>query len=350
MQVIKKITLRLLLISALLWLLNEVYKRTFWKDDLDKHADMLLELLNQQDSCDILYFGESSDFHTDSTDNDKSSISRFAAEYFPSLKLGAVCRPAMHAGVYADVVRYLSSDAKVKTVVFTLNMRSFDATWINSSLESYVLKTRIMYKPYPPIINRFLFSLNAFENKSEKEREQDMLDQWKTDHLKFPYSFKYKNVREWDDGMANGGHLNPDGSWDKAKIDLACHYIKAYAFQIDTNTNPRIKDFDEIVKTCKKKDLNIVFNLLAENITYADSLVGKDLIYLMLQNRDLLVSRYSQKGVIVVDNLKSVNGKDFVDQNWTTEHYNERGRRTIAKNLADGLKKIYPHEYINQTQ
>jgi hypothetical protein len=350
MEILKKITFRLLLVLAILLLLNEVYKRAFWKSDLDKHADMLWELLKQQDSCDILYFGESSDFHTDSADHNKSSISRFAAGYFPSLKLGAVSRPAMHAGVYADVVRYISSEAKVKTVVFTLNMRSFDAAWINSSLESYVLKTRIMYKPYPPIVNRFLFSLNAFENKSEKEREQDMLAQWKTEELKFPYPFKYKNVREWDDGMANGGHLNPDGSWNTAKIDLACHYIKAYAFQIDTITNPRIKDFDEIVKTCKKKNLNIVFNLMAENIEYADSLVGKDLIYLMLQNRDLLLKRYSQKGVIVVDNLELVDGKDFVDQKWTTEHYNERGRRTVAKNLAEGLRKIYLREYINQTQ
>jgi hypothetical protein len=70
----------------------------------------------------------------------------------------------------------------------------------------------------------------------------------------------------------------------------------------------------------------------------------------MLQNRDLLVKRYSRKGVIVVDNLNSVNGSDFVDQKWTTEHYNERGRRAVAKNLAEGLRKIYPHEYINQTQ
>jgi hypothetical protein len=350
MQVIKKIFIRIVILIAIVLLVNELYKAVFWKKDLDKHADMLWELLDQQYRCNVLYFGESSDFHTDSLDKDKSPISRLTARYFPKLKVGGVSRPAMHAGIYSAVIKHLAPDARVKTVVFTLNMRSFDATWINSPLESYLLKTKIMYQPYPPIINRFLFSLNAFEHKTEKEYDHDMLEQWKTDILKFPYPFKYKNVREWDDGMANGGHLNPDGSYNSAKIDLACHYIKAYAFQIDTATNPRIKDFDEIVKVCKKKNLNIVFNLMAENIAYADSLVGKDLIYLMLQNRDLLVKRYSQKGVIVVDNLESVNGKDFVDQNWTTEHYNERGRRAVAKNLAEGLRKIYPLEYINQTQ
>lgn len=203
-----------------------------------------------------------------------------------------------------------------------------------------------MYAQYPAIINRFLFSLNAFENKTEKQREQDMLEQWERDELKFPYPFKYKNVREWDKGMADGGYKKADGSWDQPKIDLACHYIKAYAFQIDTLNNPRLKDFDEIVNVCKKKNLNIVFNLMAENVQYADSLVGKDLIYLMKQNRDFLVKRYRSKGVVVVDNLEAVNGKDFVDQHWTTEHYNERGRKVVAKNLAEGLRKIYAKEYI----
>jgi hypothetical protein len=205
-----------------------------------------------------------------------------------------------------------------------------------------------MYQQYPPIINRFLLSLNAFDHKSEKEYEEQMLEQWKRDQLKFPYPFKYKNVREWDSGMANGGHLNDDGSWNTAKIDLACHYIKAYAFQIDTLTNPRIKDFDEIVSICKGKNLNIVFNLLSENVQYADSLVGKDLIYLMRQNRDLLVKRYTQKGVLVIDNLEAVNGQDFVDQHWTTEHYKEKGRKIVAKNLAEGLRKIYPKEHFKE--
>ncbi|MDF2437835.1 MAG: hypothetical protein K0Q95_2211 [Bacteroidota bacterium] len=348
MEQLRKIVIRIVALVLIVLVLNVIYKKTFWMKDLDNHADMLYELLTKQDTCDMLYFGESSDFHTDSLDTDKRSISRIAADHFPTLKVGAVTRPAMHAGMYCAVVKHLSKNAKVKTVIFTLNLRSFDATWINSSLESYLLKTKIMYQTYPAIVNRFLFSLNVFENKSEKEREQDMLDQWEKDELKFPYPFKYKNVREWDKGMADGGFILADGSWDQPKIDLACHYIKAYAFQIDTLNNPRLRDFDEIVEVCKEKDLNIVFNLLAENVQYADSLVGKDLIYLMHQTRDLLVKRYTSKGVLVVDNLEKVNGKDFVDQHWTTEHYNQIGRKAVGDNLANGLKKFYLKEYKNQ--
>jgi hypothetical protein len=345
MKDIKRIIARLCLLTAILLLVNLCYKNTFWIGDLDKHADMLWEQLHHEDTCDVLYFGESSDFHTDSTDINKKSISHLTSEYFPSLRFGAVSRPAVHAGIYSSVIKHLSPGSKVKTVVFTLNMRSFDAGWINSALESYIQKTNIMYQPYPPVVNRFLFSLNAFENKSEKQREEDMKAQWARDKLVFPYAFPYKNVIEWDQAMANGGYLKADGSWDQPKIDLACHYIKSYAFQIDTKTNPRIKDFDEIVKTCKNKDLNIVFNLLAENTQYADSLVGKDLIYLMKQNRDLLVEKYTNMGVTVVDNLELLNGIEYVDQHWTTEHYKESGRKKIAKNLAEHLKKFYPGDF-----
>jgi hypothetical protein len=342
---LKKIIARLCLLTAIIALLNICYEKTFWKKDLDNHADMLWELLNQQDHCDVLYFGESSDFHADSLDRSKKSINEFTADYFPSLKFGGVSRPAMHAGIFLAVIKHLSPKARVKTVVFTMNLRSFGAAWINSDLESYLQKTKVMYQPYPPIVNRFLYSLNVFENKTDKQREKDTREQWSRDQLSFPYPFPYKNVTEWNKAMANGGHLNKDGTWNKPKIDLACHYIKSYAFQINPVTNPRIKDFDEIVKVCKGKNLNIVFNLLAENIQYADSLVGKELVFLMRQNRSLLIERYSKMGVRIADNLEALKGEDFIDQDWTTEHYKEQGRRIVATKLAEQLKELYPDKY-----
>jgi hypothetical protein len=53
----------------------------------------------------------------------------------------------------------------------------------------------------------------------------------------------------------------------------------------------------------------------------------------MRQNAEILKSRYVKRGVRVVDNLELVKGEDFVDQNWTTEHYNQIGRRLIANQL-----------------
>lgn len=84
---------------------------------------------------------------------------------------------------------------------------------------------------------------------------------------------------------------------------------------------------------------------MAENSEYADSLVGKELVFLMSQNRDYLVKRYTKGNCVVVDNLGLVSGRDFIDQNWTTEHYNYKGRMAIAKNLAEHLKDQFKTEY-----
>ena len=340
----KAILLRLTLLVAVLTLANFIYEKTFWKTDLNS-AKVLVSLLNARDSADIIYIGESSNTTYHIKDSCTKSISTFAADYFPSLILKQVQKEATHAGNYVFLIQHLKENSRVKTVIVTLNLRSFDASWINSRLETSLASTNVLLKNYPPLLNRFLLSLSAYEKKSEKEREESVLFHLKTDPLNFPYPFKYKTAHQWDSAMAQGGHLNADGAWDNKKIELACHYIKAYGFDISTETNPRIKDFDKIVQLCKEKNIHLVLNLMAENVQYADSLVGKDLVFLMKRNRDILMKRYNKDGTIVVDNLDLVCGFDYIDQNWTTEHYNQRGRMKIARNLANSLKQIYPDSY-----
>jgi hypothetical protein len=118
---------------------------------------------------------------------------------------------------------------------------------------------------------------------------------------------------------------------------LACHYIKNFAFKIDPKTNQRIKDFDEIVEIAKKRHIKIVFNLLAENMEEANKLVGKELIYLMENNRKFLINRYHRNGNLVVDNLYAIQDNHFVDRNWPTEHYTRAGKLIIAKNIQKVL-------------
>jgi hypothetical protein len=349
MQTAKKIIARIGLFAAVLVLLNVIYIKTSWNNDLTvAGGELLPEIKNAQDSADVIYFAESSNWSSHKDDTIKKSISEFASAYFPSLRFRSVQKGAIHAGIYRALINHIKENSRVKTLIVTMNLRSFDATWINSKLETPLSRSKVMYAQRPPLLNRFLLSLNTFENKTEEQRDIDMKAQWARDELKFPYPFKYKNVIEWDKAMGAGGYLKSDGSWDMPKIELACHNIKTYAFQINPETNPRIKDFDEIVKMCKEKKLNLVFNLMAENTQYADSLVGKELIYLIKQNRNLLMKRYNKDGVIVVDNLELVNGKDYIDQNWTTEHYKQRGRQVIAKNLANHLKQIYPKEFVEK--
>lgn len=351
METAKKIILRVVLLFALIAACNLIYEHTFWKKDaVELGGELLPVLKNAQDSADVIYFAESSNWSTHKDDTITKSISELTAEYYPSLSVRAVQKGAIHAGIYLPLIRHIHKNARVKTVVVTMNLRSFDATWIHSKLETALQRSRILYEQGNyPLIGRCLVALNGYDNKTEEQRNEDMKAQWTRDELKFPHPFKYKNVIEWDKGMANGGYLNADGSWDMPRIELACHYIKTYAFQINEQTNPRIKDFDEIVKVCKEKKLNLVFNLMAENTQYADSLVGKDLIYLIHQNVDLLMKRYNKDGVIAVNNLDLVDGIDYIDQAWTTEHYKQKGRQRIAKNLAIHLKQLYPGKYVEKS-
>ncbi|MDO8999413.1 MAG: hypothetical protein Q7W45_06580 [Bacteroidota bacterium] len=325
--------------------LNFIYSYTLYENDLAEKCEQIIEIQNSQASTDIFYFGESSNFNVRENDSIKKYISEITGLFFPSLKLTTINKAATHAGIYKYWIKQIDvNDHKPKAVIVTLNMRSFDAAWINSKLETQLQESIVLVQSYPNLINRFLLSLQAFDNKIEQQRESAMLKDWSTTQLKFPYTFKYKTVREWDNAMGQGSFLREDGSWDSEKITLACHYIKGYAFNISEN-NPRIKDFDEIANWCNKNEINLYLNLMAENIEYADSLVGKELVFLMKQNRDFLVKRYSKNNCTVVDNLEKVDGLEFTDQTWTTEHYGYKGRMIIAKNLADSLRKQFSKQY-----
>jgi hypothetical protein len=340
-----RILKKLLLFVALLAVLNFVYRFTLYPKDVKQKYPEAVRLKQSQDSTDIYYFGESSNITFTKDDSSQKSISDFIQDYYPGLKVTAINKYATHAGVYRQWLRQFSFPSKrPKAIVITMNMRSFDAAWRHSKLETQLKEGFVLTRPYPVLINRFLLSLQAFDNKTEKEREREMQHEWSTTKLMFPFPFKYETVQQWDNAMANGGYLNADGSWDMDKIVLSCHYIKAYAFNI-ADDNERLRDFDAIFQFCTEKGVPLYYNLMAENVQYADSLVGRELVFLMRQNRDILVKRYNKGVCTVVDNLEQVEGNWFIDKKWTTEHYDHRGRMLIARNCADSLKKHFNEHY-----
>lgn len=343
-MILKKVIIKLTCLFLILIGLNLLYNHTLFQNDLKSKSPEALAIKTQE-APDIYFFGESSNATYRNTDSIKNSISELTAMFFPALKLNPIVKPATHAGIYKEWIKLIDlKKNKVKALIITLNLRSFDAAWINSKLETQLQESLVMTQNFPNIWNRFCLSLQAFDNKTEKQRDEIMVNEWKSTQLIFPFDFPFKTTSDWDYAMAQGHYKKPDGSWDVEKNILACHYIKAYAFNLN-DQNPRIKDFDEIADYCAKNRINLYLNLMAENMDYADSLVGKELVFLMKQNRDFLVKRYSKNTCVVIDNLDLVRGKDFIDQNWTTEHYAYKGRMAIAKNLAQALKKQFEKEY-----
>jgi hypothetical protein len=242
------------------------------------------------------------------------------------------------------LLEQIPRESKIKTVIITLNLRSFNAQWIYSNLETALQKSVVLLKNNPPLYNRFLLLFKAYDIKTDKERQAQIISCWKSAKFKTQH-LPYKNVIEWDRAMAQKGILNSSGKYDTLLTPLACSYIKTYAFELDTFTNPRIKDFDKIVELAKQRGWNIVFNLLPENLEQADRLVGKELVQMIERNAEILKKYYSNKGVLVVDNLHLVSDEQFIDRDFPTEHYAEKGRKGVAEQVSNSLKRWYGGYY-----
>lgn len=344
----KKLLSRIGLVLVLLVVLNWVYSKWFFEKDLRKHSDIVeLSWDVTDDSCRIIYVGESSNNHFGDEESNHRKISDFASDYFPKVKMGDMTHSASHAQTYYYMLKHIPASSKVETVVVTMNMRSFGPLWIYSKLETALRKQLVLLEDYPPLVNRFLLGFKAYPIKTEEELDSLTRRHWREDPLVFPFDFEWDNVYQWDSATAWQGRHNYEGEYDPKWTELVCHYIKSYGFQI-RDDNPRLKDFDDIVALSRKRGWNLVFNLMAENVDKANGLVGKELMYLMKQNHDYLLDRYGHlDGVTVVDNLNLVRDVNFIDQDWTTEHYYEEGRRIIASNVAKALKAYYPEEYRN---
>jgi len=347
MSNLKKIIYKIWSLIILLVLLNFVYLALFYEKDLQEHSELINKIRAIDPKAEIVYFGESSNTSFDSLDCDQRSISKMCADYFPSITFGHVTKVASHGSIYKTLIQQLNGKPNIKTVIVTLNLRTFNADCRFSNLETPLQKSLVLLKNYPPLFNRFLLSFKVYDIKTKKQREAQVLESWKMDSFIVGSNIPYRTTYDWNDAMSLIGVKNPDGTLNQKLTDLACHYIKGYAFVIDTLTNPRIKDFDEIVAYAKAKHWNLVFNLLAENIQTAKTLVNDELVSMIKQNRNMLVQRYESKGVLVVDQLQMVDSAYFTDKTWTTEHYNETGRKIIARNLAYDLQLFHPNQFID---
>lgn len=347
MNDIKKIALKFLYLALVLVLMNFAYKYFRLEKDQEKHSEPLKLVKDLPNDCQILYLGESSNSTFRLEDTDKRFIHEFMAAYYPNMNVCDITKEASHAEVYKTFLKNIPNDSKIETVVVTLNLRSFNADWINSKLETSIQKYLVLMSNYPPLVRRLMLGFKAYDNKTNEERIQDKVKTWEESPLFPKNNYSHSNTREWDKWMASKGVYDSLGNYSHERTILACHYIKGYAFQIDTLTNPRIKDFNDIIKLANKRGWNLVFNLMAENMDKASELVGNELIQIMNDNSQLLIDYYTHKGVIVVNNLCNVSNEQFIDQNWTTEHYAQIGRMTIGSTLADSLRIFYPDEYFN---
>ncbi len=338
----KRVIVIVLVLAALCLLSEGLYRCLFYQHDRHTFSAPLAQMVDSVNAtgADILYLGESSNHTFGLDDTDTAWISEMIARHYPSLSVRNMTHDASHGEVYYLLLRNLSPDCPISTVVVTLNLRSFGIDWIASTLETVLQKRLVMLQPRPALLNRAILSFKAYDIKSTNERYQQMADYW-ADH---PLP-GHPSVPRWGDSL-NALGVASEGSND-ALGTMPGTFVRNYAFIIDTLDNVRIRDFDRIVRLARERGWNLVFNLLAEDVEWAEQLVGPDLTTLMRQNADLLVDYYTRKGVTVVDNFDCLPDSLFRDRDWTTEHYLQAGRQTIADHVATALRRYHAADYIN---
>jgi hypothetical protein len=337
---LRKMGMKLLLLTAVLALLDVLYYYTFYPKDLEEHCSLMsLSQKAIQDNYDIVYLGESSNHAYSEQDSDRRAICVMLDSLLPAYKVGNLGKAACHASIYYDILRNIPHENTVKAAVVTVNMRSFSSEWIYSRLEIALRKEQVMMKKAPALYKRMLLAFKAYPHWTEEEREKKVLRGIKQQTFSIP-NCPYHNASEWDRAVGKSGMLYNGTYPSSDTIILACHYIKDFAYQLDEN-NPRIKDFDKIAQLCQKRGWLLVLNIVADNMDQIQALVGPELPWLMNQNTEYITKRYEKQGIIIVNNLNEVRDADFFERDFPTEHYTQNGRLTIARNIAEKFSCLF---------
>lgn len=337
-HIIRKLLFKTLMVLLLLTVLDVVYYFTLYPTDLKKNCSLMAISQRAKDGVDIVYLGESSNHTCSQQDTDKRFICEMIDDLLPEHRVGNLAKDACHAGVYYDILRNIPRNSDVKMAIVTVNMRSFTAEWIYSDLEPALQKEQLMMKKAPALYRRMLLAFKAYPSWTEEERSELILKGFEQEMLTFPYPFPYRSAFEWDNAVGSACTLFDGSRPSLDTIALACHHIKHFAANLDDN-NPRIKDLDNIVRLCRKRGWQPVFNILAENVDQIDSLCGPDLLWLLEHNAQYIIDRYEPQGVLVVNNLNDVRDCDFRDRDFPTEHYTQTGRLAIAKNVSESIRR-----------
>lgn len=334
-----KIVKKLLLLAVVLVALEFVYRVTFFPKDIREHCSLLpLSQIPIEEHAQIIYLGESSNRTHLEGESDTSYISKLIASQMPEYRFGHITQSAAHADIYYDILRNIPRNNEIKTVIVTVNMRSFSSEWIYSDLENSFRKQQVFMQRGPALWRRLQLDLKMNTNWTEEERQQLVIDGFKHQTFNCGNDFPYHNAHEWDHALASREWLPNGQQLPTDSIPIACHYIKDFAYELNDN-NVRIKDFDKIVELCKERNWQLVLNILPDNFDQIKRLVGDELVTLMQRANAYIVKRYTAKGVWVVNNENLARDEDFIDRDFPTEHYRVEGRKAIADNIVRHLRE-----------
>lgn len=376
-----KVFLRLLVACVVFFIANYFYTNTFYPKERQQFSPVSRKLDSAFLEGDVLYFGESSNTSFNPwTDTLGYSVSDFLQMYLPWHRVSGVSHDGYHVGLFSQMLglmpdHWTSTKAKPKTIVITVNMRSFGPSAMFNGNEASNQQEAIFYSHRLPLLNRMFVSLHHYDNRDSREMERAKIQWWRTHDLrmaadkigseKSPYNFinnnpQYPTAKRWvQDLMVT--HINQP---EKIR-HMAEAYVKEFAFVLN-DKNPRVQDFSRIVKKCQSENVNLIFLLLMPNRDHAQQLFGNSLTTYIDYNlnflRDrmarweddcdgsnaivsfvdlpMLYAEHCKQGRLMAAENGFAMGSHYTDQWYPTEHVDAHVRQFIAKKIADKIAEV----------
>jgi len=322
MIALKQILLKGSLLMLLIIALNFIYKATLWQNDVIEYSNVE-KAIKTAKNAEILYLGDCSDSYFGSDNTNEKGISQILDSLLPNTNVATISETGFHAGMYASILDQLPENTNIKTVIVTMNLRSFSSFVFYAYEANSIDQRMVMLKNRPPLLNRFLLAFKAKKVYKGAAIKKQLNKQQQND--KIPLT-PHNSTHDWKTIIEN------ENCSDNKK-DLAIGHLNNYGVQLTENTNPRIKDFDEIVAITKIKNIKLIFHLLPENTHLTSQLIGKDLTSLIAHNRDFLHQRYNTNNITIIDNMNLLPASDFIEE-LPNSHFYYSGRKKMAKEIA----------------
>jgi len=335
-------------------------------------------------SGDVVYLGESSNTSFNPwTDTFGYSVSEFLQMYLPQNRVRGVSHDGYHVGLFSQMLGLMPAhwaDSSRKTVVITVNMRSFGPSAMFNGNEASNQQEAIFYSHRMALLNRVFVSLHHYDSRDAREMERAKTQWFRTKDLRLNGGagnhygnthgdgglkpegevWYYHNTVKWWLRDLQRQFAPVSGDADLARVmPMAEAYLKEFAFLLDEE-NPRVQALDAIVEKCKREQVNVVFVLLMPNYDHANRLFGEELTQLMDYNMDFLRKRFAgwekeykqgnfKVGYVDVPRAYGdwAGGEHYTDQWYPTEHVDAHIRQFIAKKTAE---KILAFQYIDRIQ
>jgi|GEM_PF-386460 len=353
-----KMLLRLLVGVVVFFAANFWYVSSgLYRQERAKFSPMAAKLDSAFLHGDVVYLGESSNTSFNPwTDTFGYSVSEFLQMYLPQNRVRGVSHDGYHVGLFSQMLGlmpehwalrapgfeefnrgdldaggektalgslkygvskdhwYKLNDGKPsrKTVVITVNMRSFGPSAMFNGNEASNQQEAIFYTHRTALLNRVYVSLHHYDNRDSREMERAKTQWFRTKDLRIQggagqhygsthggpglqaagEEWFYHNTVKWWLRDLQRQFAPVSGEADLARVmPMAEAYLKEFAFLLDEE-NPRVKALDAIVEKCKREAVNVIFVLLMPNFDHANRLFGKELTLLMDENMDFLRKRF----------------------------------------------------------